>query len=160
MTTLIPANLFVEFFKPFVRVMFDWARMEEERWPVELSVVSALEQVACWHTPWNFNRLGREVRHDDAEARPIRLAEVEALMPGFGEQRQRYIERMVCEFRQSPPPVQLILPAYELPEGGHILLDGNHRAAALLRARVSFRILLCAVRGPIEESILPELRHW
>jgi hypothetical protein len=40
-----------------------------------------------------------------------------------------------------------------------VLLDGNHRAVAAYLTGVPVRTLLFVLHGPVDEAILPDLRH-
>lgn len=160
MSSEMAVETFAEFFRPVVRVLFDWDRMQRERWLVEMSVVADPDQVALWRVPWNVDRHGREVPYDHPEARPARVDEVDRLLLAFHPERQHHVAKLVRDFRQSRQPVQTVVPTYRIPGGGHLLLDGSHRAVGLVLSRVPFRLLACAVRGPVDADIIPELKHW
>lgn len=52
--------------------------------------------------------------------------------------------------------VQMVLPAYYV-ERGYLLLDGNHRSIATLRAQVEYDVELAVVHGPIDPHVLRDL---
>ena len=63
-------------------------------------------------------------------------------------------------------PTQTRFPVYGLPENKFLLLDGNHRAVELFKAYQAnptqefHPIELWAIRGPICQTMLPDLKHW
>jgi hypothetical protein len=159
----IPQRLFSYAFQPAVRVIFDWSRMEHEKWPVRLEVFDRLDEISSWYLPWNVNRDGKEVRFDDVEAHPIQLSALPTRLTAFSDERQQKVNSLVealAAGRNDKHPTQLVAAAYALPGGHRLVLDGTHRLSALMMARIPFTLLVFTVYGPLEGRIVPELRHW
>jgi hypothetical protein len=156
-------SAFVSFFRPNIRVLFDWSRFLHERWPIELHVVTERKQIEDWYLPWNVDSQGREVDFSAPAARPIQLKELRDIKIKLRAERRTGITKMVRlvnGLSVNAHPYQLALPTYRIPNGLHFVLDGNHRLASLFLARLKFNILTFTVAGPLHRSILPELRHW
>jgi hypothetical protein len=92
----------------------------------------------------------------DPGARPLRLGLTEATWPA---QRLSRIAALNEQFAAADSPVQLPLPVYALGGGGSLLLDGTHRSVAAYRSGADVRLLLFAVHGPVDASMLPDLGH-
>jgi hypothetical protein len=56
-------------------------------------------------------------------------------------------------------PNNFYLPAYKLP-GGHLILDGNHRAVALYRSGIIPNLCMLSIKGPICAKILSDFGKW
>lgn len=156
----IPREVFFFFFKPFIRVLFSWERMERERWPIRLLIVDDLATLSSWYMPWNFDEKGKEVDYQLPNARPIQARDIPNLLSALDSERQHLIFELARSFRVSEQPIQVIVPTYSLGNGQSFLLDGNHRVAALMVARVPFKLMSFTVCGPLDREIIPELRHW
>lgn len=156
----IPFEVFTFFFKPRIRVLFNWERMEREKWPIELLLIDDLETLSSWYMPWNFDENGKEVNYKLPSARPIQLQDVPNLLSAFDNKRQYLIRELAKGFRESRNPIQMVVPTYSLGSNTCFLLDGNHRMAALMMACVPFRLMSFTIYGPLDGEIVPELRHW
>nr|MBS0021870.1 hypothetical protein [Gammaproteobacteria bacterium] len=163
MQTHISSNLFVSFFRPCIRVLFDWERFQKERWPIQLAVADDLSSISPWYLPWHFDATGKEVKYDSPAGRPIQLASIAKHMLTFDDERRQKILEMSSFFlkdRDHRRPAQLVAPTYVLPNNLRIILDGNHRMAALMLAKIPFRLLVFSIHGPMDNAVMPELRHW
>jgi len=156
----IPCEAFTFFFKPSIRVIFDWGRMEREKWPIELMLIDDLDSISSWYMPWNFDENKKEVNYQLPNARPIQLQDVPCLLPEFDSKRRRLIHEFTKIFGKSSKPIQIAAPTYSLGNDTCFFLDGNHRMAALMIARIPFRLLAFTVYGPLDGKIVPEFRHW
>jgi hypothetical protein len=159
-TSSISVETFAFFFKPYIRVLFDWQRMERECWPIDLSVVSDLATLSSWYVPWNINGEGALVKYDAPGARPVPLSHVPTMFPQFDEERRELIHKLSQSFTEADQPVQLILPVYHLYDDRCLILDGNHRAAAVVMSGAPFKLMAFAIHGPLDGHIVPELQYW
>jgi hypothetical protein len=158
----VPVETFVSVFRESIRVIFDWDRFLRERWPIKLSVLSRQVEINDWYLPWNVGHSGQIVRYDAPDAHPIQLADVSAVFPLLDPERQMKITDIKRSFFRYPGggPTPVVVATYHLGSSRHLLLDGNHRIAGILLAQVPFRAVAFSVYGPIERSIVPELKHW
>lgn len=159
----VSSDLFSSVFQSSVRVIFDWERMASEKWPVRLEVFDQLDDISSWYLPWNVDHEGREVRFDHADAHPIQLSAVPAYLSGFDEARREKVNalaRAMGDNSKSGHPNQIVAVTYALPSGRRLVLDGSHRTSGLMIARAPFKLLAFTVYGPLEGTIVPELRHW
>lgn len=163
MATHIPIDLFVSFFRPCIRVLFDWERFQNERWPIRLAVIDDISAVSSWYLPWSFDANGKEVKYDAPAGHPIQLSSIAQRLSAFDEKRRQKIldlSRVFLDSRHPKRPAQFVAATYALPNDSHIFLDGNHRMAGLMLARISFKLLVFSIHGPVKSAVMPELRHW
>jgi hypothetical protein len=158
--TCISLEAFTFFFRPSVRVLFDWRRFEREGWPIDMQVLDDYCVISRWYMPWNINEERRLVNYDAPGAHPIQLNDVPEIFPQFASSRQRLILNLKRTFQEERTPVQLVVAGYVVKDDVRLLLDGNHRLAALFLSSVPFRLMSFNIHGPLEGSIVPELRHW
>ena len=151
------AAQFTELFRPFIRVQLDWETVRRAEWPVSAQVVTSTTELNDWYFPWYIRADGREGTTDADEAHPIPIREWP--VDGYSAHREA-VDKQLTLLRALTPPVQLLLATYSLPGLGHLVLDGNHRIAAAVEGNLSFVALAITLRGPIEPSVLPDLRHW
>ncbi|MBA2592597.1 MAG: hypothetical protein H0U97_10240 [Gammaproteobacteria bacterium] len=155
-----PPDLFASFFRPAIRVCFNWDRLLEERWPIKVIVVDERQRLADFYPPWYLSPAGEEVGYLDIDARPFPLSAIPDSMKGLRRKRQDSIKRFSTIFTESRQPIHLVLPAYALTENRYLLLDGTHRAAALLLSDVVFRMMVFVVNGPLDAGAVADLVHW
>ena len=148
---------FARFFRPFVRVLLDWEAVEEADWPVDVDAVDTVAELADWYFPWHVGPDGDEARFDDPGARPLRVLD---WAPASFSAHRDAVDSAAAVLRDLPLPTQLVIGAYALPNGGRLVLDGNHRLAAIVQEGMAFRGLVVTLNGPLDERILPDLRHW
>ncbi|MFI5459921.1 MAG: hypothetical protein ACHRXM_31260 [Isosphaerales bacterium] len=156
---VIPTGLFVRAFRPHFRVRFAWDRLERERWPVRMGVVDSPRDLEGWFVPW-YLRGGEESGFGDRWANSIGLTDVPQLLGSLRPSRRDRIAALAASFTGSREPVQLAVATYWLGSGRHLVLDGNHRLAALLLAVHPFTLIVFTVFGPLDSGVLPDIQHW
>jgi hypothetical protein len=139
-------------FEPRMRVWFDWAAFASGDWQVrviERHVPHGLHRL--W-TPW-YPGATRGPPHADPDAWPLLVLEAAAKPhllgpnePGLAEHLGKWRDRR-----------KLKLPAYALPRGGLLLLDGNHRVVVAAMLRRPALLKLAVVHGPGDAHLLPDL---
>lgn len=158
--TEIPLEFFVSFFQPSVRALVDWDRLKREKWPVKIDIINNLELLADWYLPWYINTSGRETIYSDTDAKPLLLSEIPKSLLYLSQQRQETIISLAKSYEYTRPPIQLVVPVYAVGETCSLVLDGNHRLAALVISKVTFTVLVMKLYGPCDDQILPDLIHW
>ena len=153
-------DAFTSFFKPTIRVLFNWRRMEEAGWPVELTVLKKPVEFSHWFLPWYTGPHGTEVGYSAPDATPVALSHFPGTLTKLDERRQRLIRQLQTSFASSRPPIQLCVPRYSLGSKGYLLLDNSHRMAALASSNLPFVIMAFTVLGPLDNRVLPDLCHW
>lgn len=141
-----------------VRVMLAWERLGSPEFGVTATYSRSPRLLGAMFTVWYAGPDGADADCWSA-ARPLRVAEAGRTEPSWPAERARRIAGFERAFREAPEPARLVLPAFALGQGALLLLDGNHRAVAAHRAGVPVRLLVYALRGPLREEILPDLRH-
>lgn len=158
--TNLSTELFVSFFKPCIRVLFNWERLEREKWPIEVVVVDDYSALSSWYAPWYLGESRAEVNYAAADARPLAISELPATLHCLSVPRQQSILSLAERFKHDQQPVQLVVPLFALGPSRYFLLDGNHRMAALATLQIKFCLMAFVVHGPIQGDVLPDLQHW
>ena len=170
-------ELFVAVFAPFNRVGLAWEAVARSDWPVDFRVTDARADVASWYFPWYLGPDGTAVDYLDPNGRPIEIGEWETLREFGLSFRRGDVDLQAARFREVSARgdvdleaarfhelrahVQVVVPAYALPNDRLLVLDGNHRLAALMQETdLSFQCTAVILGGPINEAVLADLRHW
>ena len=142
-----------------IRVRLDWQKAVTERWPIGQHVVSEKDELANMYVGLYSTNNDFDVCYRTPEARPFRVNDV-ARDIGKWPKHQGRISLFAYSFIACTAPVKFILPAYQLPGDNKFILDGAHRAVALVLADVKFEVTFLLIRGPIDCAALPDLIHW
>src|SRR4028118_175427 len=160
-STEIPFFMFKSFFKGSIRIKLDWQRLRSKEVTVNLSVFDELEHPSAWYLPWYFNDLNEEVSYLVANANPLTLADIPKAISRLNSRRRDKIQELLSGFiNTTPEPVQVVIATYALPDGKHLIMDGNHRSSALILAGVKTRLMVFEMLGPLDKELLPDLCHW
>lgn len=138
----------------------DWQRLRSEEVTVNLSIFDELEHHSSWYLPWYFNDIDEEVSYLVANANPLTLADIPQAMTRINSRRRDQIQELLSAFINTTQPVQIVIATYALPDGKHLIMDGNHRSSALILAGVKARLMVFEVLGPLDKELLPDLCHW
>jgi hypothetical protein len=91
-------------------------------------------------------------------AYPLRVGEVvERLANVPMPERARFLPD---KFLREGLPKEVVVPAYSLGGEDFLLLDGNHRAAALALTGRHFVLKVRVLEAPVDRRFLYDLRHW
>lgn len=151
---------FAHAFKGEIRVLLTWTRVHLPEISVEERTIEDRGALAMLRTVWYVTPDGRLGDWRAPENRALRVGEAGASHDVLPPESRTHIAAFQEAFRQSPGPVELDLPAYGLPGGEALVLDGTHRLVAACVAEVGVRIRLATLRGPIDPRILPDLAHY
>jgi hypothetical protein len=157
---LISSRLFASYFEANIRVLFDWQRLKRENWDIGLSVITSRNNLTKGFVPWYIGNKGKEVSYSDPDAKPVSLSQIQNVLPFLNKKRSRLITQLSKSFESSRQPIQLVVPTYDLGKRRFILLDGNHRMAALMICNAEFRLMIFKVYGSMDSNILPDLKFW
>jgi hypothetical protein len=141
-----------------IRVRIDWDEVLRRELPVSARFVSAFAAFDGSYLPWYVPPVGAEADFDD-DARPVSLAEFPQIERRLRPERREKIAQLRRDMRKSKG-VQLLVPAYDLGDGRHLLLDACHRVAALADAPVPLAAVILVLHGPLDVRVLPDLSHW
>jgi hypothetical protein len=153
LTSTVDADELAQF-RDDIRVQLDWERLVRERWPIR---VESLTKLDGWFTPWYVDSNGQPSGWQATGARPLSIAEWRQA----GDDHAEKIEAIRQSHGDGPTPALTVI-AWALPDGQRVVLDGNHRLAASSRddATAGPAIAAIVVEGPVDEGVLPDLRHW
>lgn len=157
----IPFLIFESFFKESIRVQLHWEKLRSEQVTVRLSVCDELQNPSDWYLPWYFNDIDEEVSYLVANAIPLTLADIPKAINRLNSKRRDKIKELLSGFiNTNKQPVQVVIATYALPDGKHLIIDGNHRSSALIIAGVRARLIVFEVLGAVDKELLPDLCHW
>ncbi|MBE9142137.1 hypothetical protein [Planktothrix mougeotii] len=160
-STEIPFLIFQSFFHTSIRIQLNWQRLKIEKATVKISIFDQLENPSAWYLPWYFNNLHEEVSYLASNANPLTLADIPKAINRLDSGRRDKIQELLNRFiNANPEPVQIVIAAYALPDGKHLIMDGNHRSSALILAGVKARLMVFEICGPIDKELIPDLCHW
>lgn len=160
-STEISFLIFQSFFNGSIRMKLDWQRLRSEEVTVNLSIFDELEHPSSWYLPWYFNDIDEEVGYLVANANPLTLADIPKAISRLNSRHRDKIQELLSGFiNTTQQPVQLVIATYALPDGKHLIMDGNHRSSALILAGVKARLMVFEVLGPLDKELLPDLCHW
>jgi len=160
-STEIPFFMFKSFFMGSIRIKLDWQRLRSKEVTVNLSIFDELEHPSAWYLPWYFNDIDEEVSYLVANANPLTLADIPKAISRLNSRRREKIQYLLSGFiNTTPQPVQFVIATYALPDGKHLIMDGNHRSSALILAGVKARLMVFEMLGPLDKELLPDLCHW
>lgn len=150
-------------FRAAIRAQLDWTRLAETCANVQVETLvrdEAKRRLAAFFTVWYADSAGADSLWNASGSRPLRVAAVDRTLHSWPDNRRRTVTALTRVYAASAEPVSLILPAYRVGGGCHVLLDGNHRAVAVYQADVEVHLTLCSLSAPVCETILPDLRHY
>ncbi|WRH66460.1 MAG: hypothetical protein RSE13_23285 [Planktothrix sp. GU0601_MAG3] len=160
-STEIPFLIFQSFFNLSIRIQLDWERLKSEKVTVIMSVFDQLENPSAWYLPWYFNDLKEDVGYSVANASPLTLADIPKAINLLHSSRRDKIQELLNGFiNTTQQPIQLVIATYALPNGEHLIMDGNHRSSALILAGVKAKLMVFEICGPIDQELIPDLCHW
>lgn len=141
-----------------IRVRIDWDVVLRRQLPVTARFISAFTAFERSYLPWYLPADGMEADYDE-DVRPVAVAEFPEIEGRLRPERQEKITQLRRDIRTSNG-AQLLVPAYDLGNGRHLLLDACHRVAALADAPVPLAAVIFLLHGPLDARVLPDLTHW
>lgn len=160
-STEISFALFKSFFSSSIRVQFDWERLENADANININVFDEFKNHSAWYLPWYLNDANKEVGFSTPDAHPLTLADISKGINYLNNKRIHKIQELsnrLMLMDQQPP--QFVIPTYSLPNNKHLILDGNHRSAALILSGIKAKLMVFEIIGPYDKEILPDLLHW
>jgi hypothetical protein len=157
----VDAAMFCRLFEPPVaRVSLNWQVIRASNYPVVVEVLVEKADLATYYLPWYRSPEGTEAFWSEPEARPIAAVSWMQARQAVSPDKRRGVAEFARLYRTSGATVQVLAACYDLGESRRLVLDGTHRIAALMETAAPFRLLAVTLRGPLSESVLPDLRHW
>jgi hypothetical protein len=151
---------FTRMFSPLTRVDVRWSALADAKWTVTLSVVDTVLDLAQWYFPWYLASDGSECGWDAPTAVPIAVTDWCDVAAGTSPERRARVTNLARTLRAAQSPVGLMAPTYDLRDGRRLVLDGNHRLAAIVEADLRFVAMEVCLHGAIEREVVPDLAHW
>ena len=147
----------------------DWERAQRECWPIRTIRISAAA-LRAFYTSWyagpngpladSVEMRGRTLlAFQMPGARPVPVGQVAVTLDAWIE-KKALITRYRYALQSFPPPIAISLVTYGLPNGQHLILDGNHRAVAAFLTGKEALVTALVICGPCDPHALPDLVHW
>lgn len=136
-----------------IRVHLQWSLLSG--CAVKTEIVTAREHLGRLWSPWYVSPFGKQTSFYTLWARPISIPEVHDLLP----HKRSVIADLMQSIARSGS-IEIDVPAYDIGKARRLVLDRNHTLSALHRSAVPFTVRLHVIEGPIDQAILPDLRHW
>jgi hypothetical protein len=143
-----------------VRVRFNWERVLRKHAKVVPQVLSRVEEFQPFVHPWYVLASNPNAGWDWEGAHPVSVLKLADNPRLVTPERRKVIAEMKRILQRFHPPVQLTILAYSLPKGRQLILDGNHRMAAIARYKLPFTLVVLSIKGPIDGAIVPDLWHF
>jgi|SRR5581483_7879698 len=134
-----------------IQVVVDWERFAGPEWRIEELALSVPADLGKLWTPWR--RKTKPAEPGD----PPPLSVVQAASDA--EVMRDADHRLAKQLARWQDGVTLELPAFALPDGMLLLLDGNHKVVAAAVRRGSAALKLAVIRGP-NADLFPDLAGW
>lgn len=142
---------------PLTRVRLRWDLLQDMKAPISTQVIFDREKLKDLYHPWYNNPSGKIVGWDSVDAKPLSVLDVANKSGAITNERLSHINEVGAALKSFDGPVQLTALAYRVPGNKHLLLDSNHRIAALAQENLPFRLILHSVEGPVHGKYLPDL---
>ncbi len=157
-----------------IRVALDWDRLaalvaagaaEVRALTIDLQPYGGTAELDAFAAPW-YTADGAEVAYDHGDAVPLGFAGLAEGLGCLSEDRRARVEAIRSRYAQSDGRrIELVLATWALPGGRRLVLDGNHRLAALAGlvgqgCPVTVREFRIVTTGPAPApELVPDLAH-
>ena len=142
-----------------VKALLNWRRVNDSLFQVKESFSHSLDYLGNLSTVWYVDGEGHQTDCYFDGARPMTVHQAAQARDSWQPERQIRIAEFEKTFAAHREYVQLILPGYEIVSKT-LILDGTHRSVAAYRLRMPVRLFVFSLRGPVNEELLPDLRHY
>lgn len=140
-----------------IRSWLDWDLLQSANYSVLEKYSRSRVSLGELETVWYIKSDGSLGDWRNQGNRRLRVCEAAARADFPSAESARYMQQLAAGMRASTTPSLLVLPCYQTGRGGVLILDGNHRAVAAVKAEVDVRLLIFAITGPDNPLMLPDL---
>jgi hypothetical protein len=123
---------FLAAFASTIRVQLNWERLLAENWLITDVQISNREELGKCTLPWHLDASDREVSYDHQHAIPIQLSLIPQIYESLNNRRQKGIQKYLAEFKLAVVTQKIQFPSYSIGGNRQLVLDGNHRLAAMM----------------------------
>jgi hypothetical protein len=138
-------------FETPIEVLLNWHLLSPSNPSIRLQRLQLPGDAGRIFTPWYLDGSGVARDYFDDGAMPQNVSS--AAQSDALKKRHRF------HYQEGSPTV-VVAPAYGLPNGGVLLLDGNHRVVSAYLGGVNLLLMAFVIEGPLDAKILPDLEHW
>ncbi len=149
---------FRRIFEPDVRCLVDWPRLEEHC-HVSLELITAPEELGALSTVWYVRDDDRLGGWQDQHAVRVTVNDAARRTDFPSRESAGYVERIQRGILAGDHPRVWVTPAFRTQTGETIILDGNHRAVALLMSGAPIALFVAVAQGLDDARVFPDLLH-
>lgn len=150
-----------------VRVQLAWGALSDLAAAGRVTVTAAPllpdHDLGRLFAPWYRSAATGQVDWDTPGARPYSFAEIADDVSGLSAEHRASIAGIGRAFAASPVAPRFSVATYAVGDGRELVLDGNHRIAAVVRSthlRERAVVTRMVLKAPVNPDLLPDLRHW
>lgn len=115
-------------------------RAATQDWPITLRVITTRRRLGKYHLLWTKGKLGQG-------GRAMRLRDIGAELEHVGPSSRRRVLEMASDFEKLGTPALAVLLCWG--DGNRrVIVDGCHRASALMLSGAPFRALVVELQPP------------
>jgi hypothetical protein len=151
---------FMAEFGTVITVCFNRQRFLAERWPVTVHQLADRSDFSRCFIPWYLDGAGGFIQNATPADAPLQVCTVPTRFATLPDLQRQVIQHYAQQIQQATGPIVFRIPAYTLPRGRFLVLDGNHRLSARTLFPQPFSLAVCSVDGPIDGTALMDLRYW
>lgn len=152
-------DAFHELFGESIRAWLDWDELESGDAVIRQRVITNRAELGRLLTVWYTDPAGRPGDWRESTHTPMTVEQAAEKRGSWKNGAAERVEFFRHQFSQGKEHPVLLLPAFEVGDRV-LLLDGSHRAIALLSSGLDPRMLACVISGPVSVRALPDLERW
>lgn len=150
---------FRELFGESIRAWLAWDELEGGDAGIRQRVITDRAGLGRLLTVWYADPVGGPGDWRESAHAPMTVEQAVGTPGSWKAGAAERVEFFSHQFTMETEPPVLLLPAFGIGDR-MLLLDGSHRAIALLSSGLDPRVLVCAVDGPVAARVLPDLERW
>lgn len=151
-----------------INVWLDWDALtthaENNALEIQVLEVKPGDPLSRLFAPWYRDATGKVASWDHAGAVPYSFAEIQDGTANLSAHHRDKIDDICRDLERDLTKYRTLdLPTYAIGESQDLVLDGNHRFAALVRTshiRTLVRVRKHRIVSEVSSRILPDLAYW
>lgn len=150
---------FHRLFGEAIRAWLDWDELSGANVEIRQHAITDRAELGRLLTVWYADPQGDPGDWRESTHTPMTVEQAANTPASWKRGAAERVGQFQCQFLKGEEPPVLLLPAYEIGDRV-LLLDGSHRAIALRLSGLGPRLLVCALAGPVDARVAPDLGRW
>lgn len=151
-------DAFHRLFGAAIRAWLAWDELGDDV-RIRQQVITDRSELGRLLTVWYTGPEGEPGNWRESTHTPMTVDQAASTPTSWTAGAAERVGRFQSLFLSGQEPPVLLFPAYAIGDRV-LLLDGSHRAIALHRTGLGPQVLVCAVAGPVDHRVLPDLGRW